>query len=223
MFSRALPQFASLEKKTMSFEDRSAAYTRVCEQRTTENHGFIPREVELRTRLRVQPSKKSFGFTLIELLIALSIAAILFMWVLPVKQDFFLKNKISTRTEEIVSALHYARSQASLLGQSLILAPKEGVWSSGMILFIDQDSNHAYGSLDKLLFQWQWQDNDLTLSWSGLYDNYLLFTPTELNSVLGGTFYLCPVDPAIGVRGKHILMNRLGRIRVEEAGETCHT
>ncbi len=34
----------------MNLEDRSAAYTRVCEQRTTENHGFIPREVEWRTR-----------------------------------------------------------------------------------------------------------------------------------------------------------------------------
>lgn len=171
----------------------------------------------------VQPPSKPSGFTLIELLIALSIAAILFMWVFPIKQDFFLKNIISVRAEEIVSALHYARSQASLLNKPLILAPEIETWSSGMILFIDLDDNHAYDSSDTLLFQWQWQDADIELSWGGLYENYLLFTPTELDSVLGGTFYLCPTDSAIGVRGKHILMNRLGRIRVEDAKETCHT
>ena len=170
----------------------------------------------------VQPAKKAKGFTLIELLIALSIAGILFMWTLPLGQDFFLKNKLSARTEEIVSALHYARSQAALLGQPLILAPRNTAWSSGMILFVDRDGDHMYEASDKLLFQWEWQDADLILEWKGLYENYLLFTPAELNSVLGGTFYLCPT--AINaLRGKRILMNPLGRIRAEEAEETCHT
>ncbi len=166
----------------------------------------------------VQPNISSRGFTLIELLVALSIAAILFMWVLPVQQDFFLKNKLSARTEEIISALHYARSQAILLGQPLILAPQSENWSSGMLLFIDLNDNHVYDSSDKLIFQWQWQEKDLDLLWNGLYENYLLFTPIGLNSVLGGTFYVCSKNS-----GKKILMNRLGRVRVEEVEESCHT
>ena len=63
---------------------------------------------------------------------------------------------------------------------------------------------------------------DLVLYWGGLYENYVLFSPSALDSVLGGTFDLCPSSTG-AIRGKHILMNRLGRIRVEESEEICHT
>lgn len=166
--------------------------------------------------------KSNLGFTLIELLITLSIAAVLLMFVVPIGRDFLLKNTISARTEEIVSALHYARHQAELTGETLILTPQPQGWASGMLLFVDKNGNHDYDESDQLLFQWQWDETDFSLRWQGLYDDYLLFTPTGLNSVLGGTFYLCPLNET-EVNGKDILMNRLGRIRVEEEEKTCHT
>lgn len=162
---------------------------------------------------------KSKGFTLIEILIALSISAILFMFVFPFGQDFILKNKLSARTEEIVSALHYARSQAALLEQPLLLTSIQENWSEGMKLFIDKNDNRLYDSPDILLFQWTWNDSDLNISWHGMYEKYLLFTPRELDSVLGGTFYICSSLK----NGRQIRMNRLGRLRVEQDEETCHT
>jgi prepilin-type N-terminal cleavage/methylation domain-containing protein len=170
--------------------------------------------------MQIQPNKfsKTKGFTLIELLIVLSITAILFMLAFPFGQYFLLKNKLFARTEEIASALHYARSQASLLGQPLLLESINKNWSEGMTLFIDEDNSHTYDSTDTLLFKWEWSDKDLNLVWKGMYENYLLFTATELNSVLGGTFYLCSsVEGGVQIR-----MNRVGRIRVEEEAETCH-
>lgn len=170
--------------------------------------------------MSVQP-QYARGFTLVEILITFSIVAILCLFAFPFGQDFLLKNKLSARTEEIVTALHFARSQAALLNQPLVLAPLHGDWSTGMVLFIDQNNNHTYESDDNRLFQWEWTDNDLQVSWQGMYEHYLLFTPSELTSVLGGSFYLCPLLSSL--KGKKIQMNRVGRVRVEVMQETCHT
>jgi type IV fimbrial biogenesis protein FimT len=154
----------------------------------------------------------SKGFTLIELLICLSIAGILFMFILPFGESFLAKNKLSARTEEIVTALHFARSQAILLNQNLILTPiNQQNWSSGMVLSVEQGN--------QTLYTWQWHDQDLTLTWAGMYDDYLLFTPRVLNSVLAGSFSVCS---SLG-NGKKIQMNRIGRIRVADDEERCHT
>ncbi len=164
-------------------------------------------------------TKSLQGFTLIELLIALSIVAVLCLLAFPFSHDFFLKNKLLARTEELASALHYARSQAVLLGQPLILSSIKENWSYGMVLFVDTNDNHSYDAADIFIFKWVWSDQDLQVTWKGMYDNYLLFAPTGLNSVLAGTFSLCSSAKS----GKNIRMNRVGRIRVEEDEETCHT
>lgn len=165
--------------------------------------------------------QKQKGFTLIEMLIVIVISAILFSFAFPFGRDFILRNKIMMRTEEIVSALHYARSQANLLGKSLVLTPCNGKWSSGLQLFMDNNNNHALDDGDKLLFTWQWTDGDFSLVWQGMYAQYLVFTPAEFNSVLNGSFYLCPLSSSI--KGQKIIMNRVGRIRVEEDTKNCHT
>lgn len=163
------------------------------------------------------------GFTLIEFLIVLSILAILLTMAVSVGRDFIVKNTLSTETEALASALHYSRHQAGLLGKTLTLVSKPEGWSSGMWLFIDKNANHTYEkSDDALLYQWEWNHSDISLNWQGLYANYLLFTPTGINSVLGGTFDICPINMT-SVSGKSITMNRLGRIRVDENQKTCNT
>lgn len=162
------------------------------------------------------------GFTLIECLVTLAIVGILLIFAVPMGRDFMVKNIVLTQTETLVSALHYARHQAGLLGTVLTLAPKPEGWSSGMILFIDQNGDHIYHhESDQLLFQWQFDPNTLALNWQGMH-SYLLFTPLGLNSALSGTFYVCPINMRT-INGKSIIMNRVGRIRVEENKETCNT
>lgn len=159
-----------------------------------------------------------------ELLISLSVVAILLVVAVPLGRDFLVKNTLATQTEEIVSALHYARHQATLSGEVLTLTHQSAGWSSGMCLFLDKNNDKTYSEhIDTLLFQWQWNSPDISLHWQGLYsDEYLRFSPTGLNNALSGTFYVCPLN-VNSVKGKNIIMNRLGRIRVEDNSETCHT
>lgn len=155
---------------------------------------------------------RKHGFTLIELLMAIAILAVLLTFAVPVGRDFIAKNRVATQTEEIVSALHYARHRAALSRKSLTLMPAESGWSAGMFLLENKI----------VVFQWKWHDADITVKWSGLNENYLVFTPTGINSALAGSFTLCPINLS-QVHGRKISMNRIGRIKVEESKEICNT
>lgn len=146
--------------------------------------------------------------------------AIFLMLAIPVGHDFITKNSVSTQAETFVSALHYARNQAALKSQTLTLAPELGNWSLGMILFVDGNNNYQHDESEPVLFHWKW--HDISINWHGLY-NYLRFTSTGLESALSGTFTLCPKQQINTVKGYRIIMNRLGRIRVEDNDETCDT
>ncbi len=166
-------------------------------------------------------SNKHKGFTLIELLISLTIVAVLLTFAVPMGRDFLMKNTLAAQTEEVVSALHYVRHQAAILGKTLKLTQKPEGWSSGMLL-LDESENKNDNNNDTILFQWQWDNPDITITWHGIYPDYILFTPIGLNSVLAGSFYICPVNMS-SLDGNIVSMNRLGRIKVEADEKVCNT
>lgn len=168
-----------------------------------------------------QHNKDSKGFTLVELLITLLIVAVLLLVAVPVTQDFLLKKKVSAQTQEVVTALQYARNQAETTGKVLTLAPRQQDWSNGLLLFVDENSNHQYDAADEFLFEWPWKGDDIVLTWNGLYSHYLLFSPEGMKNGLAGTFDICPLNTRF-VRTQSVVMNRFGRIRVEESEKTCH-
>lgn len=167
------------------------------------------------------------GFTLIECLITITILAILLAVAVPIGRDFLLKRAVVTEAEEVVSALRYARREAALMGKTLILTPLSNAetddWSSGALLFVDNNHNHVYeASTDKVLYEWQWHDANIAVNWGGVSKKYLQFIPTGLENALSGTFYVCPLNTQ-SVKTVAVVMNRLGRVRVEENEKTCHT
>ena len=89
--------------------------------------------------------KKNSGFTLIELMITLAIVAILLTVGVPSLTAFMQGNRLISSTNELVSALHVARSEAIKLNVRVSVCESSdgancsttGNWENGWIVFID--------------------------------------------------------------------------------------
>ncbi|MES9968646.1 MAG: GspH/FimT family pseudopilin [Candidatus Thiodiazotropha sp.] len=68
------------------------------------------------------------GYTLLELLVTLAIAAVLFAFVVPGFQSLSERNNVSTTSNELVSALLYARSEAVRIEDTVTLTPEVDGW-----------------------------------------------------------------------------------------------
>ncbi|OYW64506.1 MAG: hypothetical protein B7Z32_07205 [Hydrogenophilales bacterium 12-64-13] len=88
------------------------------------------------------------GFTLIELLVTLTVLAVVLAIALPSLQDFLRRNRLAAETNNLVSAMAYARSEAVKLGQPVSVCgvsdPEatppvcaDDSWTSGWIVFVD--------------------------------------------------------------------------------------
>jgi type IV fimbrial biogenesis protein FimT len=63
------------------------------------------------------------GVTLIELLVTLAVAAIIVAVGVPAMRDFFLTNRMSAAANDLVSSLHFARSEAIKRGAAIRMCP----------------------------------------------------------------------------------------------------
>lgn len=74
---------------------------------------------------------QSKGLTLIELMIAIAIAAILLTLVAPGFQNLFLSNRITAATNELVTALTLARTEAVRSGENATVCAVGNNWQQG--------------------------------------------------------------------------------------------
>ena len=88
---------------------------------------------------------KQAGFTLIELLISIVLLAILLALAVPSFQSFVKNNRVTAQTNELVSAIQLARSEALKRGTNSVICASDngedctgnGTWASGWIVFSD--------------------------------------------------------------------------------------
>ena len=90
--------------------------------------------------------KKHTGFTLIELMITLAIVGVLLLVGLPSLKTTMQGNQVVAATNELLSALHVARSEAIKLNSRVSICPTAGDgttdcdgsdWSNGWVVFVD--------------------------------------------------------------------------------------
>jgi|GEM_PF-3813598 len=155
------------------------------------------------------------GFSLLEVLVVLAMMGIVFVMMVPVSENFIVSNKMTSRVHELRAILQFARQQAASLEKPLTLVSEEENWSSDILLFLDNNGNHLYDEGEVVLHHWQWNVKDIMVHWKGFYSNdYLVFSPSYANSALSGSFEICPAKSSY-VSGQTIVINRLGRMRLE--------
>lgn len=151
------------------------------------------------------------GVTLIELLIYLAIVSSLLIMSVIFGQNFFQRNQIDVLVSEINNAIHYAKNMAMIHGVPIALNPVDSQqdWAKGMVLFIDNKAHH-YTEKDTPLYQWQWKNQGIRVTWEGFRSKeYLVFASNLNQAACNGSFHLMIGQKDVG----EIILNRFGHVQ----------
>lgn len=190
--------------------------------------------------------KKETGFTLVELMITLAIVGILLMVGLPSLKTTMQGNQLVAATNELLSALHVARSEAIKLNSRVSICATAGDgttdcagsdWSKGWVVFVDGagddpgDLKHsgnpcaALGTDCLLRIHDAFTDPLLTVSGidpGGNAISSFTFTSrglpkTSAGSSQSGNFSVCSFDSSDNVLGSRaVVLSLSGRVRVSD-------
>lgn len=185
--------------------------------------------------------KKYSGFTLIELMITLFIVGILLTVGVPSLRSFMQSNQLVASTNELISALHVARSEAIKLNSRVsICSSSNGTscsgsnsWRNGWIVFVDADGDLAgTGAVctaigTDCLLRVHDGFNDNLLQVAGLDSNAAAITsftftgrglPRAVNgSSQSGVFSVCSLDGGgATINSRAVVLSLSGRVRVSD-------
>lgn len=132
---------------------------------------------------------KNHGFTLLELMITLAIMAIMLSWAVPGFQEIIRQNRLTTETNELVTALNLARSEAIKRGRPVTVTADGGGWGAGFtVATTDADGNAV------TLFSGEGVRGNLSIS--GTQDSFT-FSASGFKSGAGeATFEICDPNSA---------------------------
>ena len=189
--------------------------------------------------------KKYTGFTLVELMITLAIVGILLMVGVTSLKTFLQGNQLIASTNELISALHVARSEAIKLNTRVSICESSdgktcaatGSWKNGWIVFVDGNGANP-GDLvntgspctapntDCLLrIHDAISDNLLSVAAvdaGGVSVSSFTFTsrglPKAVNGAAqSGVFSLCSFDSSNNViNSRAVILSLSGRVRVSD-------
>ncbi len=185
--------------------------------------------------------KKNSGFTLIELMITISIVAILLTVGVPSLKTFMQGNQLIASTNELISALHVARSEAIKLNSRVSICSSSNgkscsgssSWKEGWIVFVDAD-----GLLDGTAAACTAVNTDCLLRvHAGFTDNQLTVKGVDSNNAAitsftftsrglpkasngssqSGIFSLCSLNGTGNtIRSRAVVLSLSGRVRVSD-------
>lgn len=184
---------------------------------------------------------KSLGFTLIELMVTITIAAILMGLAVPSFTSVIISNRLTTITNELITTINLARSEAVKRGQQVTITRNgstSGVWDGGWILFVDSNGNNAFNddgdtalceinsdgspSEDCLIKTFPALPTGYTIRTGGsTYKDYAAYMPSGLSKIIiGDTFRVC--DSTVNnTKSKSITISAAGRARASSGTTAC--
>lgn len=153
------------------------------------------------------------GFTIIELMVVLSVAGIVLVYGVPSYNSFVKNGRLSGGVNQLVTAMHLSRSEASKRGVPVVLCTStsalnagnescetSATWSDGWIAFADTDDNGAYNTATDVLVQSQGdQGKRLSISASDEISQLITYLPNgfarlPLNATSGRYIVYCLDD-----------------------------
>ncbi len=175
-----------------------------------------------------QPPPSSAGFTLIELLVTLAIAAIILTQAVPSFQNVVKSNRLASETNNLVSDINLARSEAVKRGVRVILcrsaAPdaatptcggSANTWTTGWLLFASGDANNTYEAAnDTLLRIGKPKGGQVSIKTNAIANNNLEYDPDGTTNEGGGTAVFALCDDQGETHGRQIQVNGTGRPRL---------
>jgi type IV fimbrial biogenesis protein FimT len=179
---------------------------------------------------------KLYGFTLVELLVTLTIAAILLAVGVPSFRTVIQNNRLITGTNDLVSILNFARSEAVTRGIRVTVCKSSDQaacdtssngWEQGWIVFTDENNNAAYNPTatpaETLLRVHEGMESQLTATGNTNVADYISYVSSGQSQLTGGAFQAGTIqicDDRNGDFGRDLVVDSTGRIRTS-TGVTC--
>lgn len=155
----------------------------------------------------------SKGFTLIELMVVLFIAAILMGVAVPSFIDMSVRNRLVTTTNDFISTINLARSEAIRRGVPIrICGTEDGetcdadAWSSGWLVYADANNDGDLDNTDPVIRVHEGLAPGYTLSPDDAFASSLSYGPDGSATNIG-VFAICHKDEVEGARA--IVVTRL--------------
>lgn len=165
------------------------------------------------------------GFTLVELLVGLAVAAILLTIAIPGYAFLVSTSRLAAVTNDLMTALHLARSEAIThgvrvtvckTGGSSASCSATGDWTLGWMVFVDGGTQGVVDGDDVLLQSSAGGSSAVSVVGNN-YSRYISYLPTgasrSTNGLPNGSFAICA-----GNAGRDIVINAAGRARLAPPG-----
>lgn len=163
------------------------------------------------------------GFTIIELMITLMLVAVLLTLGVPSFSNTIEQNKLSTKINDLISTLQYARSESVKTGKRITVCKSNtgtscvaaaAGYESGWIVF--EDDSPSDGNIDageQLLKVHEALDSNVTLRGNPSFVNFISYLPSGgVTSTNPGHFVMCKDSNT--AKSRAVFINTAGRTRV---------
>lgn len=167
------------------------------------------------------PITRRSGFSLIEILVTLSVLAILLALAAPSLQSLVRNNRLTGLTNDLVSALNFARSEAVKRGGRITVCKSANSgaaapgcsttasWRDGWLVFVDTSGTVGiFDSTDVRLRVGQPSSGNATVTPDSAFANFVSYLPSGASSA-SANMAVCLESVA-----RTISINTTGRIQV---------
>lgn len=169
--------------------------------------------------------RRQTGFNLIELMVTLGVATIVLSVGLPSFRNIILDNRLVTQSNQFITSVNLARSNAVRYQRTAIICPSANFdavtptcsattdWSNGWIVWVDRNRNSTTQTNEVISVFAPLPD---TLTFASLTTNGLSYDARGFSLAGGDDFTLC--DSRQEETGRLIRVNATGRTNISRQG-----
>jgi type IV fimbrial biogenesis protein FimT len=174
------------------------------------------------------------GFTLVELIVALGLAAVLLGIGVPAFTDFVRNNRVIAVTNELVTALQFARSEAVKRNNNVTICISDdgaactggASWEDGWIVFDDANANAVVDGAQIVRTHAEVGGGNTLRVTAGNVGNFISFNgngfPRDTaGGILTATFSICDSRGAAAGVARTVQLGASGRVRSSEVIASC--